>query len=193
MVISCGTNDGIYRELQEENGLPEAGGFTQEEMESLDQMLADYLSGDETALEGAPLSEREFAHMRDVYALFEVARAVRGVLLIVSLLLLGVGAWLSRGRCLTRMCLIGLAALVVPVAAFAIWAAVDFSAAFTFFHEVLFTNDLWQLDAQTDILLKLLPEQFFADIAAVIAVRAAAYMAAVPLALVGVRYGRKLV
>ena len=29
VVANCGTNDGIYRELQEANGLPEAAGVTQ--------------------------------------------------------------------------------------------------------------------------------------------------------------------
>ena len=83
--------------------------------------------------------------------------------------------------------------LLVPLGAFAAWAAVDFSSAFTFFHEVLFTNDLWLLDAQTDLLVRLLPEQFFIDIAGVIAVRALAYMLAVPLAVFGVQFGRRFV
>ena len=78
-------------------------------------------------------------------------------------------------------------------AAFAVWAAVDFSSAFTFFHETLFTNDLWLLNPEIDLLLRLLPEQFFADIAATIAVRALAYMAAVPLAIFGVKFGRKFI
>ena len=40
VVVNCGTNDGIYSELQEANGLPETAGVTQEEMERLDGMLA---------------------------------------------------------------------------------------------------------------------------------------------------------
>ena len=91
------------------------------------------------------------------------------------------------------MCFVGLAALLLPLGAFAIWAAADFSGAFTFFHETLFTNDLWLLNPETDLLLRLLPEQFFADFAGVIAVRALAYMLAVPLAIFGVRFGRRFV
>ena len=87
----------------------------------------------------------------------------------------------------------GLGALLVPLGAFAVWAAVDFSSAFTFFHEVLFTNDLWLLDPETDMLLRLLPEQFFADFAGTIAARALAYMAAVPLGIFGVKFGRKFI
>ena len=49
------------------------------------------------------------------------------------------------------------------------------------------------MDPETDLLLRLLPEQFFADFAGVIAVRALAYMLAVPLAIFGVRFGRRFV
>ena len=30
VLVNCGTNDGIYRDLQEANGLPEAAGVTEE-------------------------------------------------------------------------------------------------------------------------------------------------------------------
>ena len=193
VVVSCGTNDGIYRELQEANGLPEAAGVTQEEMERLDGMLAGYLAGDEAALDGSPFNEKELAHMRDVLGLFDLARAVRNALFVAAAVLLAAGLWLSRGARLLPMCFIGLAALVLPLGAFALWAAADFSSAFTFFHETLFTNDLWLLDPETDLLLRLLPEQFFADFAGVIAVRALAYMLAVPLAIFGVRFGRRFI
>ena len=193
VVANCGTNDGIYRELQEANGLPEAAGVTQEEMERLDGMLADYLSGDEAALDDSPFNEKELAHMRDVLELFDLARAVRNALFVIAAGLLAAGLWLSRGARLLPMCFVGLAALLLPLGVFAIWAAADFSGAFTFFHETLFTNDLWLLNPETDLLLRLLPEQFFADFAGVIAARALAYMAAVPLAIFGVRFGRRFV
>ncbi len=172
VLVSCGTNVGLYRELQEANGLPEAAGVSQEEMENLDGMLAGMiLAGDETALDDSPFNERELTHMRDVLALFDLARTVRNVLLVAAVVLLAAGLWLSRGVHLTCISLIGLAALLLPLGAFAVWAAVDFSSAFTFFHETLFTNDLWLLNPETDLLLRLLPEQFFADIAATIAAR----------------------
>ena len=60
-------------------------------------------------------------------------------------------------------------------------------------YATLFTNDLWLLNPETDLLLRLVPEQFFADFAGVIAARALAYMAAVPLAIFGVRFGRRFV
>lgn len=190
---NCATNAGIYRELQAENGLPEAADITQEEMEKLDQMLASYLSGDASALEDSPFNQTEIAHMRDVYDLFVLVRTVRNALFAACAVLLGAGAWLSRGRRLTRMCLIGLAGVVVPLAALGVWAAADFSQAFTAFHRALFDNDLWLLNPETDLLVRMLPERFFSDFAAVIGVRAAAYMAAVPLAIYGIKFGRRFV
>ena len=35
------------------------------------------------------------------------------------------------------------------------------NSAFNFFHEVLFTNDLWLLDYRTDLLIRLCPASMF--------------------------------
>ena len=42
-----------------------------------------------------------------------------------------------------------------------IFACLNFNLFFTKFHEVLFTNDLWLLDPDTDYIICLLPEQLF--------------------------------
>ena len=41
----------------------------------------------------------------------------------------------------------------------------NFSSAFQKFHELLFTNDLWLLDPDTDLLILIVPEEFFMDTA----------------------------
>ena len=41
----------------------------------------------------------------------------------------------------------------------------DFHKAFTQFHHVFFTNDLWLLDPKTDLLINILPQGFFMDFA----------------------------
>ena len=51
--------------------------------------------------------------------------------------------------------------LLLIAAAAAVWAAIDFVSLFTLFHQLLFTNDLWLLNPQTDLLLMLMPEPFF--------------------------------
>ena len=42
-----------------------------------------------------------------------------------------------------------------------VFACLNFNLFFTKFHEVLFTNDLWLLDPNTDYIICLLPEQLF--------------------------------
>ena len=41
----------------------------------------------------------------------------------------------------------------------------DFHRYFMIFHEMFFTNDLWLLDPDTDLLIRMLPEGFFLDMA----------------------------
>ena len=53
----------------------------------------------------------------------------------------------------------GLAALI----------STDFTKYFVIFHQIFFDNDLWILDARTDLLINIVPEPFFMDTAARIA------------------------
>ena len=41
----------------------------------------------------------------------------------------------------------------------------DFNTAFTVFHEIFFTNDLWLFDPAEDYMIRMLPEVFFYDMA----------------------------
>ncbi len=47
------------------------------------------------------------------------------------------------------------------IALLALWALIDFNSLFTFFHQILFTNDLWLLNPYTDKLIQLMPLPFF--------------------------------
>ena len=42
---------------------------------------------------------------------------------------------------------------------------VDFNTAFTVFHEIFFTNDLWLFDPAEDYMIRMLPEVIFDDMA----------------------------
>jgi hypothetical protein len=46
------------------------------------------------------------------------------------------------------------------------WAALDFSNFWTFFHQMLFWNDLWLFDGTQSRMINMLPEQIFADLIA---------------------------
>ena len=41
---------------------------------------------------------------------------------------------------------------------------IDFNKYFTHFHEIFFNNDLWLLNPETDVLIQMLPLEFFTNI-----------------------------
>ena len=56
----------------------------------------------------------------------------------------------------------------------------DFDSAFNFFHEMLFTNDLWLLDPRTDLLIRICPQSMFMNMGLRIGLMSLAWVLAVP-------------
>ena len=52
-------------------------------------------------------------------------------------------------------------ALLLAALALLIWGLADFTGLFWAFHQIVFSNDLWLLNPQTDLLVALMPEPFF--------------------------------
>ena len=169
---AVGTDDGLYYSEQMKAGVLPAAGITEDALRRVDGRLADYLRGDETALiPGDPFNEREMTHMKDCLDLFNLLRKVRSRLIPWAVLLIVGGAYLLRDRKRIRLCAwLSPLILLLPLGAFAIYAVADFDAAFTFFHKVLFTNDLWLLDPRTDLLIRICPASMFMHMGVRIAV-----------------------
>src|SRR4051812_41900247 len=117
---------------------------------------------------GPLFNERELTHMVDVQALmhriFQIW-AISLVALIVSAAAIAFAHVPTGAQALARAGVIGggLALVVVGLAALA--SLVDFSALFTQFHFLSFSNDLWMLDPRRDHLIQLFPLNFFFDAA----------------------------
>lgn len=178
-----------HQELYDALGSAQAAGVDKAALSQIGDMLVDYLNGTRddldmtAAVNGSVQSvfnERETAHMADVKALFDLERRITQVFAGLGLVLLAAGLY-GRGwsRRLKRAGAIGQIFWLALLLFVAVWAAVDFDGLFRRFHGLLFTNDLWLLDPQTDLMIRMLPEQFFASVA----VRAAAWMLAGQAAL----------
>ena len=142
--------------------------------------------GDLSGLENW-FNAKEIYHMCDVARLFQMLRAGIAVTLSGAGLLIG----LSRGRKFAKASAVGFALWAGLLAALALVIALDFSAAFTVFHEILFTNDLWLLDPRTDLLIRMCPEEMFSAMALRIGLIGLGGAAAVPLTASIAAYGRK--
>lgn len=124
-----------------------------------------------TTVNGQPrefFNAREIAHMEDVRGLFLGGLMLRracaaGAAICLALLfllkakvkkVLPISVCAGTGLFFVIAC--GLAALI----------STDFTKYFIIFHQIFFDNDLWILDARTDLLINIVPEPFFMDTAA---------------------------
>jgi integral membrane protein (TIGR01906 family) len=112
-------------------------------------------------------SERENAHLTDVRGIVTALKLIRwigGGLTLAALALLYARYRADRAAFLAGA-LRGFAGaaifLLALAAALAIWGAVNFDGLFVTFHKVVFANDLWLLNPQTDLLMALMPLPFF--------------------------------
>lgn len=110
-------------------------------------------------------SEREKAHMEDVKGLFLQAIALRRFAFIIVLAGL-IYAYFKK--CLPLFCrcfLITAAGFLIITAAGAALVATNFNRYFTLFHQIFFNNDLWILNPEVDLLVNIVPLEFFMDTA----------------------------
>lgn len=144
-------------------------------MEVTDHMMA-YLIGEEeelsiiTYVDGKEqdfFNEQDRLHMADVKNLFLGGLRLRNVLAVLAaVILVLLCLWKEDGKrdirpVLTRAYRLAAAVFGAAVAFLIIAFTIDFTACFTVFHEIFFTNDLWIFDPQTDYMIRMLPEGFF--------------------------------
>lgn len=110
-------------------------------------------------------NDREKAHMVDVQNLFIGGLWIRRIALLIFVL--AVVAMIKTKadwkRLLPKSFLIGLGAFIGITAGAGLLFMSDFNKYFTLFHEIFFDNDLWLLNPDTDLLIRMLPEGFFLD------------------------------
>ena len=172
---------------------PETTGLPEAEYEGVGRMTAAYLTGREAAFqytfsdaEGRMYTcfhDYEQDHMADCRGLIRLAGTLRLVLGGAALALAGAGLLLRKERkTFAKGILRGLAAAGVLIGLAAVWALADFGGFFTAFHRIAFTNDGWLLNPETDLLIRLMPENFFVALGTGLLLRTAAAAAAAGIA-----------
>lgn len=176
----------VYDYAFDRFGAEESTGLSREDLDSTAAALRDYFNNDETTFyhtvtqDGLPapvFNARETAHMEDVKALMvQVFRLQEVAVVYVLLYVVAFFIWARDGnvRQLAGQSLAGLTLGVLVVGGIGVVAAFGFESAFERFHEVFFTNDLWQLDPDTDHLIQMFPEPFWRDMTILLGVMCAA-------------------
>jgi integral membrane protein (TIGR01906 family) len=169
---------GFYEKEYEKYNVTSSTGVSMETTMDITETMMDYLIGKEDELkyridykseygeiEFDFFNEQDRAHMKDVRRLFLGALVLRWILLaagVITLVLIAL-----RGRNVRRMLFTGymlaLGVCLLIMAFLAVAFSIDFSACFTVFHHIFFSNDLWLFDPAVDLMIRMLPEGFFFD------------------------------
>lgn len=112
-------------------------------------------------------NQKELLHMEDVKSLFVQGYRIRNLSFIALLLLIFTAIRLSKGskRFAGIAIIRGSIILFAATATFTFILNTDFYQYFTNFHHMFFTNNLWLLNPETDLLINMFPLEFFNDMA----------------------------
>lgn len=166
-------DENFYAREQQLLKLDKVTGISQTELNAVTHKLLNYCKGKDKMLNVQATVNGEYrevyngkekTHMIDVQKLFIAGFDIRNGCLLAVLLLTTILVSVARRdiyRILARSWLFTIAVLGVAAVALGIYIMTDFEKAFWQFHQLFFTNNLWLLDPDTDILIQMLPENFF--------------------------------
>lgn len=129
---------------------------------------------------------RETAHMADVRDLLQAMFIVQvgSLALLLTLAVVMLYLWAPRAVAAAALCGSLLTGVVLGLAG--VLALTGFDSAWSQFHGIAFSNDLWKLDPSTDHLIQMFPEAFWQKITTVIG--GATLMEALVVATLSIAY-----
>ncbi|MCD5414403.1 MAG: TIGR01906 family membrane protein [Clostridiales bacterium] len=171
-------NTRYYLDFFIQNDIPEITGMDIENLEIAVKDLIEYMRDDSRALldtvaivhgrERAVFGERAVLHMVDVKNLFVLSRQVRNLSVLAVLTLLFIAYRIDnkekfrKNVSKTLYFITAVNFLLICIVGAMIYF--DFNRYFTYFHYIFFTNDLWLLDPRHEVLIQMLPLNFFISI-----------------------------
>jgi len=172
-------NQDYYEEQYTKNGIYNK--IPKEQVDEATRQLISYLrNGNE--IRGDYFNEKEKQHLRDVRQIIKTLIIALYISILFAAIIIIAG--LIKDKKALGMALIagGLLTTLLIVALF--FLLTNFENTFIKFHEILFNNNLWMLNPETDKLIVMFPENFFYDITKSIAIRS--LITAITTTLLGV-------
>ena len=181
----------------------QATGIALPELDRAGGEIIDYFENDASTLrivvnedgqEVSLFNARETEHMKDVKALIRAVYRVNEVsLAYVLIYITGVFLWAGERslRSLAVQAMIGVGAGFATIAGIGIFALTGFNSAWSRFHEIVFRNDFWKLNPDTDHLIQMFPEGFWQEATYIVgALTAAEAVLIVVVSLAYLHFGR---
>lgn len=155
----------LYNRSFQRYNIEQVTGKSLEELNSIAEDLTLYL--DDKASEEIMeenFNEREILHMVDVKGLFRGGRIIRTVSLILTIVL-GIYFYRKKQGRYSKFIFWGLFSNWIILGILGALIYFDFNRYFIIFHQIFFTNDMWLLNPKTDLLIQMLPQEFFMGMA----------------------------
>ena len=166
-----GTGGDLMLSLMKRYAPSQRTGLPEEEYAGMCGMITDYLAGaredfqyqwtGRDSIRYVGFHDYEQQHMVDVRSLFVLVRKVLMISTAAGAACVGLLFWFRRRTATLRGLRDGAIAVMVLLGSMLVWGLLDFGSFFTAFHQVFFTNSLWLLNPSTDLLIRLMPTEFF--------------------------------
>lgn len=170
-------NKDYYLKKYKENDIEKVTGRNMQELEYITDDLILYLKGGHNKLLRPQFNEREILHMEDVRELFNLARTIKYIGIALTIFSFVYFITKKQLKLLAKALLYGLFLNHILFFIIGLLAYIDFNKYFTYFHLIFFTNDLWILNPKTDLMIQMLPENFFFGMAKNIMISFLIYLA----------------
>lgn len=159
-------NKDFFQASYEKNKVVEITNLSMDELMDITDNIIVYLKneGGNDLLEPY-FNQREILHMEDVQKLYIINRWIRNIgILLLALITF---SYIKNKEVfqMGKNIFNGIFIIYIFLGFLAISYILNFQKSFLFFHKIFFRNDLWILDPRRDLMIKMLPENFFMEMA----------------------------
>lgn len=182
ILLSCvdfwSFNDVFYAHEYKQNNTANTIGISNAELKEVTSHLLGYIKDDQAELtikatiDGETqevFNEKEKLHMVDVKKLYQHAMLVRNIAFVIFIVCFCINRFANVKMIFATYKRV-LAIFLATIGALAFYAWLDFAHFWVNFHYIFFTNDLFFLDPNTDVLIQMVPQRFFFDLVFAIAI-----------------------
>lgn len=154
------TDISYYNNFHKENSIAKVSNLSENYIANASLSLVNFIkNGKEKELKSS-FNEKEISHMKDVYKLFQLDRKVYKSFFVLALAVI-IFYFVKKDMLFFSYVKKYFLPIYLILCAFLGICSIFFSNSFIYFHKIFFANDLWLLDYDTDLMIRILPEEFF--------------------------------
>lgn len=171
-----GLNKSKYSDFIKKNNISDSVGLSSDKLILKYNNLIDYINFGKEELIKNDFNNREVLHMKDVYNLFKINTYISyftGLITLAYLIYMikfifdKRRVYISNIReksILFKYTYKSMIFIIIICLILAFIISVNFEKSFIIFHKLLFNNDLWLLNPETDIMIRMLPQEYFMNL-----------------------------